>query len=331
MEDKKGLDLKKSIRPTRKTFQGGLHQPAACFLPPDWDSCNSSSASNPTSAIERVGSFCYGHGEAGYRLLFTNNTFVSFHLDHRLDDKTSENDAKVADTQQDGVIFHMQFHRYWFKASAEAAKRENEYVTLGHFQRTIEDLHERKLFTPFFLPSDNFSDEVSYSKSFVGKLVQGGYFLSPRVSSNITKESLNLRYTFWGGKLRLMLNPDYLLFAQLTVYISGSKGDVDIPEVEFKINERVLPGQCSLLHNTVPFQAEIHIRRFNCSGSAKLELRLGTQFAVEGNLFLGGKHFVSFSGSVAEIARWHHYWQGIMPYVMRPSITLASNFDHSTG
>ena len=33
------LGFKKSIRPTRNIFQGGLHMAGACHLPPPWNGC----------------------------------------------------------------------------------------------------------------------------------------------------------------------------------------------------------------------------------------------------------------------------------------------------
>ena len=114
--------------------------------------------------MQRTDGLCFGRGEAGYRLLFLNNSFIGFHLDHRFDDKTSESDAKIANMQTDGAISHMQFHRYWFKASAEAAQDSNDYVTKGYFQHNLEGLHDRGLFAPLFLPQDNFSAEDAGSQ-----------------------------------------------------------------------------------------------------------------------------------------------------------------------
>lgn len=136
-----GLGFKKSIRPTRTIFQGGLHMAGACRLDWPWNGCK-----------ENV-SFCWGPNEASqYRLTaLPNGTAINFNLNHRFDEVVLDQDAKLIDPVHEAVINHLQYHRFWFGASEEALAKDSEY-TNRFFPSVIKAIDERGLEMPMVLP-----------------------------------------------------------------------------------------------------------------------------------------------------------------------------------
>ena len=138
-----GLGFKKSIRPTRTIFQGGLHLAGACRLPKPWNGC--------AQDVD----FCYnegiGKGQVFRLTKFPNGTAINFNLNHRFDEITLEQDAYTTDIQQQAVVIHMQYHRFWFGASAEALRVKSPY-TSRFFPAVYAALDARDLVLPISLP-----------------------------------------------------------------------------------------------------------------------------------------------------------------------------------
>ena len=147
-EERKGLAFKKSIRPTRVVFQGGLHMVGACRLAPEWNGCSEHT------------DLCLEGESDGFRLTKLNDTdTIHFNLNHRFDDKVLIIDVKSANIATDGVIYHMQFHRHWFKSSDESSNRTNLYSG-KYFKQVLIELDKKDLLIPFFLPENNFDGKV---------------------------------------------------------------------------------------------------------------------------------------------------------------------------
>ena len=134
-----GLGFQKSIRPTRRIFQGGLHLGGACHLPYPWNGCSSPSES-----------FC----ESGFihRLQSNiNGSVLNFHNDQLFDEVVYDEDAKHINPLTQGVINHIQFHRHWFGATSEALDRTSFY-TSKYFTTVVELLDRQGLYLPMSLP-----------------------------------------------------------------------------------------------------------------------------------------------------------------------------------
>lgn len=138
-----GLGFKKSIRPTRTIFQGGLHLAGACRLPKPWNGC------------QKDVDFCYNEGPSlgqVFRLTkFPNGTAINFNLNHRFDEVTLEQDAYTVNSETQAFVNHLQYHRFWFGASAEALQVKSQY-TSRFYDRVRDGLDRRDLVLPIVLP-----------------------------------------------------------------------------------------------------------------------------------------------------------------------------------
>lgn len=135
------MGFKKSIRPTRTIFQGGLHLAGACRLPSGWNGCGH----NETE-------FCYHHKRPFSRLQFdADKKVVDFHLDHYFDEIVLDTDAKFIDSKGEGVLNHIQYRRMHHQASPGAIATKGEYTT-SYFPAVYEALERRGLVMPFELP-----------------------------------------------------------------------------------------------------------------------------------------------------------------------------------
>lgn len=284
--------------------------------------------------MQRVDGLCYGRGEAGYRLLFLNNSFIDFHMDHRFDDKTSERDAKIASMQSDGAIFHMQFHRYWFKASAEAVQHTNDYVTRGYFQQVLEGLHRRGLFAPMFLPHDNFSDQNAGSHSSIVKLLttRQAFTNYSLVRANGTVTAAN--QSIWGSALRLKIvhsaNFDStMLYAVLEVYTPPDQMLDNKLKCRFFIGDSktVATMLCNEMNfSNFPPVDDASIQWCSCKvqvpiSASKIELiaplHIKASLHLDDDLVLA--EFSETRGVQQDL--WYHYWQGGLDSLQPHSIS----------
>ena len=138
-----GMGFKKSIRPTRTIFQGGLHMAGACRLPPEWNGCK-----NKTE-------FCSSGGSPFSRLTTDfNGSIVNFHLNHHFDELVMDEDTKLVDARVEGVLNHLQFRRSFMAASKVALAKKGEYAE-SYFGPTYEALERRGLVMLIELPEED--------------------------------------------------------------------------------------------------------------------------------------------------------------------------------
>jgi hypothetical protein len=120
LREGKGLSFKKSIRPTRTVFQGGLHMIGACRLPAEWSGCQGFSLDNLS---EEKYSACYAtNGQ------LENVLVPQFSNYHPFDAVVFDRDARTIQTNE-AFINHVQFYRFWFGATDNALRRPSEYST----------------------------------------------------------------------------------------------------------------------------------------------------------------------------------------------------------
>jgi hypothetical protein len=131
------MAFKKSIVPTDRVFQVGLHMHGACKLPPPWNGCGEGEG-------EGEGGSCFSKGSKQQQgISYTaNGTLVDFSLTHSLDGTVWDGDAKKLSAEQ-GVIYHIQVNRAYLQASPKALRGEmNEYAK-RFFPAVVRRLRER--------------------------------------------------------------------------------------------------------------------------------------------------------------------------------------------
>lgn len=131
--DGQHMAFKKSIVPTDRIFQVGLHMHGACSLPYPWNGCSRSDTS------------CYSNGTkekmgASYT---SNRTLVDFSFTHSIDETVWETDTKKVDTQHQGVIYHFQVNRNYLAASEQALVGEANDYAKYFFPRVMAKLKQR--------------------------------------------------------------------------------------------------------------------------------------------------------------------------------------------
>jgi hypothetical protein len=267
--------------------------------------------------MQRTDGLCFGRGEAGYRLLFLNNSFIGFHLDHRFDDKTSESDAKIANMQTDGAISHMQFHRYWFKASAEAAQDSNDYVTKGYFQHNLEGLHDRGLFAPLFLPQDNFSAEDAGSHSSIVKVLR-----SKQVFSNCSFVRTNdTMGPIWGTTLRVKIESTesdrMMLYAVMEAHAAPDQLFGKTLQCQVLVDSKSIATvgcRCSREENSTFPQVGAGVQSCFCRTNvpiSALNFESKAYVTVQASLYVNDAVLSVISENItAQQVHWRHYWHG---------------------
>ena len=142
-----GLSFKKSIVPTRRIFQAGLHMHGACSLPHAFRDRNSGDCL-PRQEFCDVTKY---HEQ--YGLSKKNGAAVDFSLYHRFDSQVYNKDAKRVNMVTEAVIYHIQMHRTYLAANAETLNgTENEYVK-RFFPHVLHELSRRGLNLLVTLPS----------------------------------------------------------------------------------------------------------------------------------------------------------------------------------
>lgn len=150
------MAFKKSIRPTRNIFYGGLHMVGACRVDPEWTPCGVEGVKNMSLGLETgVNSqFCWGEGaDYGIRDRYDPQTGHDFHFNHRFDEYVYEEDSKFVDFISAGVIYHyLQINRPWMlDHTGYKSAEKNEYVS-HHFTEVLEHLERRGLVLPMTVP-----------------------------------------------------------------------------------------------------------------------------------------------------------------------------------
>lgn len=134
------MGFEKSIRPTRTTFQGGLHLAGACKLPPRWNGCPGNM------------DFCYINNGSKVRYLKDkNNVIINFHKDHYFDEVVRIQDAKLIDPKGEAILNHIIYRRFHLAPSSSSLAVEGEYSRI-HFKGVYEALERRGLVMPLELP-----------------------------------------------------------------------------------------------------------------------------------------------------------------------------------
>jgi hypothetical protein len=137
LPEKSGLAFKKSIVPTRRIFQVGLHMHGACSLEPDFRSPNC------PPDVE----FCYARNEMesrGYSVT-PKQAILPFSPYHHFDASVYDRDAKALNIKTEATIYHFQIHRSHLTASVETLKNSsslNEYV-LRFYPKVLESLQKK--------------------------------------------------------------------------------------------------------------------------------------------------------------------------------------------
>lgn len=150
------MAFKKSIRPTRTIFYGGLHMVGACRIEPQWTPCGTEGVKRMVIGTETgVNSqFCWGEGaDYGIRDRYDQVSGHDFHFDHRFDEYVYEEDNKFVDFMSEGVIYHyVQINRPWMTDhTAYKSAEKNEYVS-HHFNDVLTHLDQRGLVLPMAIP-----------------------------------------------------------------------------------------------------------------------------------------------------------------------------------
>ena len=135
-----GLSFKKSIVPTRRIFQAGLHMHGACSLPHAFRDRSSGGDCTPDQEFcNAMSSVHYDGMSRGY------DGTVPFSLYHRFDSRVGNKDTKRVDQQSEATIYHFQMHRSYLSASEESMNGTvNEYVT-RFFPSVLNELKRRSL------------------------------------------------------------------------------------------------------------------------------------------------------------------------------------------
>ena len=78
-----------------------------CRLSPPWNGCV-----NGTDFCSK------GNGPQPRHSIDANGTIHTFHLDHYFDKQVTEGDARLVDTQSEGVLNHSQYRRLYLQVPA---------------------------------------------------------------------------------------------------------------------------------------------------------------------------------------------------------------------
>ena len=130
----------KSIRPTRTTFNGGLHMGGACRLPPEWNGCK-----------DRTDFYSTGFVRLNDEQVDGTGAIRKLHFDQHFDEIVLPRDAKLVEPMTEGVLNHVQYRRLHIQASNESVKVNGEY-TASFFPAVYEEMERRGLVMPMELP-----------------------------------------------------------------------------------------------------------------------------------------------------------------------------------
>jgi hypothetical protein len=181
LKEGKGLAFVKTIRPTRVTFQGGLHHIGACRLPSEWDGCDADA--------ERPYGVCYHQAGQIYRDITYENQAISFHSDQHFDELVAAEDAKEIKPSQ-AYINHVQFHRVWFGATVDALSRRSEYSD-QYFSNVFRALDRRGLELPMSLPEKSVFLTRNDKKLLLSTdgWIPSDFLLQPKPASDVDEQA----------------------------------------------------------------------------------------------------------------------------------------------
>jgi hypothetical protein len=150
----------KSLVPTDRIFQVGLHMHGACHLTSPWNG-DIDAASERGAGGGRGGNtsvFYYSKTDAernGVSHDAGSGEEVDFSFTHPFDATVWAGDAKLLDPSSLGVIYHFQINRRYLSSSNFSTTRtfgQNEYAR-RFFPNVLRELNRRGLVLPEFFPS----------------------------------------------------------------------------------------------------------------------------------------------------------------------------------
>jgi hypothetical protein len=126
--------FRKSIIPTNKMYQMGLHMSGACNLPYPFNGC----PQNNTG-------FCYARDHPFEDIILYGAERNRFYNTHSFIDKVRGADARNIDMANEGVLHHIMLYRYYQAASNKIdLTKLNEYAAI-HFPNVLVALQKRRL------------------------------------------------------------------------------------------------------------------------------------------------------------------------------------------
>jgi hypothetical protein len=141
------LGLPKSIRPTNRVFQSGLHLGGTCLLPYPWNGCRDDSldAADGISCTSLVSEYNFSKNDAGF-----HNSSITLAA-HSFTETVFDKDAKLISPHTEAVINHIAYFRNWYAASPKALNTTGQYAA-NHFDDVVRQLDSKDLVLPVILP-----------------------------------------------------------------------------------------------------------------------------------------------------------------------------------
>ena len=124
--------FKKSIFPTKRLYQFGLHAHGACAMDYPWSGCK-----------ESVTGLCYTSSKIEEDS--PNVRIRNFRTTHSLIDQVKTSDMKKIGRNKEAVLYHMLFFRQHYVLSNDTdSEMKNEYA-IKYFPQTMQALRKRNL------------------------------------------------------------------------------------------------------------------------------------------------------------------------------------------
>jgi hypothetical protein len=134
---KMGMEFKKSILPTRRIFQAGLHMNGGCHLGAPWNGCSVQADGSDPFCMSTLARHRFGLTIVN----FTAEGQVPFSKEQRFDGVILDKDAKGVNPETHAVIYHFQINRPYYITTSEPTST-NEYVK-RHFDNVKLHLRGR--------------------------------------------------------------------------------------------------------------------------------------------------------------------------------------------
>ncbi|CAE7267252.1 unnamed protein product, partial [Symbiodinium microadriaticum] len=179
-----GLSFKKSIIPTRRIFQAGLHMHGACSLTHEFRDRQNGDCT-PEQEFCNVKQY---HEQYGMSRKF--DRAIDFSVYHRFDSRVANKDTKRIDRHTEATIYHFQMHRSYLAASEESQNgTTNEYVT-RFFPSVLGALKSRGLNVLMTLPYAVAGEASAETMNGSENEYVARFF--PKVFAELKRRSLNI-------------------------------------------------------------------------------------------------------------------------------------------
>ena len=127
----KDFAYKKSIFPTKRLYQFGLHAHGACAMEYPWSGCE-----------ESASGLCYASSKIEEDS--PNVRIRNFRTTHSLIDLVKTSDTKKVGRNKEAILYHMLFFRQHYVLNDTDPEMKNEYA-VKYFPQTMEALRKRNL------------------------------------------------------------------------------------------------------------------------------------------------------------------------------------------